>query len=76
VEIIATTHGLYVFQTRQYVGVSSCSATGRRKPELAAVRQGGAHENIGIGKKLMTFAEATAKQKGVKTISCLPRAAF
>jgi amino-acid N-acetyltransferase len=35
--------------------------------ELACLSVSGAHENMGIGQKLMLFAEDAAKQKGVKS---------
>ena len=44
--------------------------------ELACLSVSGAHENMGIGQKLMTFAEDAAKQKGVKSIFLLSTRAF
>lgn len=44
--------------------------------ELACLSVSGAHENVGIGQKLMTFAEEAAKQKGVKSIFLLSTRAF
>ena len=44
--------------------------------ELACLSVSGAHENLGIGQKLMTFAEEAAKQKGVKSIFLLSTRAF
>jgi amino-acid N-acetyltransferase len=44
--------------------------------ELACLSVSGAHENLGIGQKLMLFAEDAAKQKGVKSIFLLSTRAF
>ena len=44
--------------------------------ELACLSVSSAHENMGIGQKLMTFTEDAAKQKGVKSIFLLSTRAF
>jgi amino-acid N-acetyltransferase len=44
--------------------------------ELACLSVSGAHENLGIGQKLMLFAEDAAKQRGVKSIFLLSTRAF
>ncbi len=44
--------------------------------ELACLSVSGSHENMGIGQKLMLFAEDAAKQRGVKSIFLLSTRAF
>jgi len=44
--------------------------------ELACLSVSNAHENMGIGQKLMLFAEDAAKQRGVKSIFLLSTRAF
>jgi len=44
--------------------------------ELACLSVSSAHENMGIGQKLMLFAENAAKEKNVKTIFLLSTRAF
>jgi amino-acid N-acetyltransferase len=77
-EIIAALNDYYVFQIDG--NIVGCVAlhvqNGGEKAELACLSVSGAHENMGIGQKLMTFAEEAAKQKGVKTIYLLSTRAF
>ena len=44
--------------------------------ELACLSVSGAHENMGIGQKLMLFVEAAAREKNVKSIFLLSTRAF
>ncbi|MCE0483731.1 MAG: amino-acid N-acetyltransferase [Methylacidiphilales bacterium] len=46
------------------------------KAELACLSISASHENMGIGQKLMLFAEDAAKQRGIKTIFLLSTRAF
>jgi amino-acid N-acetyltransferase len=77
-DIISQLHDYYVFQIDG--NIVGCVALhiepGGDKAELACLSVSGAHENLGIGQKLMTFAEDAAKQKGVKTIFLLSTRAF
>ena len=78
VDIISQLHDYYVFQIDG--NIVGCVALhvqpGGETAELACLSVSGAHENIGIGQKLMTFAEEAAKQKGVKKIFLLSTRAF
>lgn len=49
---------------------------GGEKAELACLSVSGAHENMGIGQKLMLFAEKEAHERGIKTIFLLSTRAF
>ncbi len=49
---------------------------GGETAELACLSVSGAHENSGIGQKLMLFAEDAAKQRGIKKIFLLSTRAF
>jgi amino-acid N-acetyltransferase len=77
-DIISHLNDYYVFQIDG--NIVGCVAVhiqpDGEKAELACLSVSGAHENIGIGQKLMTFAEEAAKQKGVKTIFLLSTRAF
>ncbi len=77
-DIISHLHDYYVFQIDG--NIVGCVALhvqpGGETAELACLSVSGAHENMGIGQKLMTFAEEAAKQKGVKTIFLLSTRAF
>lgn len=77
-DIVSQLSDYYVFQIDG--NIVGCVALhvqpGGEKAELACLSVSGAHENIGIGQKLMTFAEEAAKQKGVKTIFLLSTRAF
>jgi amino-acid N-acetyltransferase len=77
-EIIAQLNDFYVFQIDG--NIVGCIAlhvqNGGDKAELACLSVSSAHENMGIGQKLMTFADEAAKQKGVKTIYLLSTRAF
>jgi amino-acid N-acetyltransferase len=77
-DIIAQLHDYYVFQIDN--NIVGCVALhvqpGGETAELACLSVSTAHENMGIGQKLMTFAEEAAKQKGVKSIFLLSTRAF
>ena len=77
-DIIAQLNDYYVFQIDG--NIVGCVAlhvqNGGEKAEIACLSVSGAHENMGIGQKLMTFAEEAAKQKGVKTLYLLSTRAF
>jgi amino-acid N-acetyltransferase len=49
---------------------------GGDRAELACLSVSGANENMGIGQKLMLFAENAARERGVKTIFLLSTRAF
>jgi amino-acid N-acetyltransferase len=78
VDIVSHLHDYYVFQIDN--NIVGCVALhiqpDGQTAELACLSVSGAHENIGIGQKLMLFAEDAAKQKGVKTIFLLSTRAF
>jgi amino-acid N-acetyltransferase len=78
VDILSQLHDYYVFQIDG--NIVGCVAVhiqpGGETAELACLSVSAAHENMGIGQKLMTFAEEAAKQKGVKTIFLLSTRAF
>ncbi len=77
-DIISQLHDYYVFQIDG--NIVGCVALhiqpDGETAELACLSVSGAHENMGIGQKLMTFAEEAAKQKGIKTIFLLSTRAF
>jgi amino-acid N-acetyltransferase len=68
----------YVFQIDgKVVGcVALHIQPGGELAELACLSVSGANENMGIGQKLMLFAEDAARQKGVKKIFLLSTRAF
>jgi amino-acid N-acetyltransferase len=78
VDILSQLHDYYVFQIDG--NIVGCVALhiqpDGETAELACLSVSGAHENLGIGQKLMTFAEDAAKQKGVKSIFLLSTRAF
>ncbi|MCE0521554.1 MAG: amino-acid N-acetyltransferase [Methylacidiphilales bacterium] len=78
VDILAQLHDYYVFQIDG--NIVGCVALhvqpGGETAELACLSVSSAHENMGIGQKLMTFAEEAARQKGVKSIFLLSTRAF
>src|SRR5476651_1954579 len=77
-DILSQLHDYYVFEIDS--NIVGCVALhiqpDDETAELACLGVSGAHENIGIGQKLMTFAEDAAKQKGVKSIFLLSTRAF
>jgi amino-acid N-acetyltransferase len=77
-DILSQLHDYYVFQIDG--NIVGCVALhiqpDDETAELACLSVSGAHENLGIGQKLMLFAEDAAKQKGVKTIFLLSTRAF
>ena len=77
-EILSHISDFYVFQIDG--NIVGCVALhiqpGGDKAELACLSVSNAHENIGIGQKLMLFAENAAREKGVKTIFLLSTRAF
>jgi amino-acid N-acetyltransferase len=77
-DILAQLHDYYVFQIDGTI--AGCVALhiqpGGEMAELACLSVSSANENMGIGQKLMLFAEDAAKQKGVKTIFLLSTRAF
>ena len=78
VDIISHLNDYYVFQIDN--NIVGCVALhvqpDGETAELACLSVSGAHENSGIGQKLMLFAEDAAKQKGVKSIFLLSTRAF
>jgi amino-acid N-acetyltransferase len=77
-DIISQLHDYYVFQIdNNIVGcVALHVSLDGTTAELACLSVSSAHENMGIGQKLMTFAEEAAKHKGVKSIFLLSTRAF
>jgi len=77
-DIISQLSDYYVFQIDG--NIVGCVALhvqpGGEMAELACLSVSGAHENIGIGLKLMLFAENAARERGVKTIFLLSTRAF
>jgi amino-acid N-acetyltransferase len=77
-DILSQLNDYYVFQIDG--NIVGCVALhvqpGGDTAELACLSVSGAHENMGIGQKLMTFADEAAKQKGVKSIFLLSTRAF
>jgi amino-acid N-acetyltransferase len=76
--ILAQIADYYVFQIDG--NIVGCVALhiqpGGEMAELACLSVSGANENMGIGQKLMLFAENAAREKGVKTIFLLSTRAF
>jgi amino-acid N-acetyltransferase len=77
-DILAQIGDYYVFETdRNIVGcVALHIQPGGEQAELACLSVNGANENMGIGQKLMLFAEGAAHEKGVKSIFLLSTRAF
>lgn len=77
-DILSHINDYYVFQIDG--NIVGCVALhvqpGGEMAELACLSVSGAHENLGIGQKLMLFAEDAAKQRGVKSIFLLSTRAF
>jgi amino-acid N-acetyltransferase len=77
-DILSQLSDYYVFQIDN--NIVGCVAlhvqADGESAELACLSVSGAHENMGIGQKLMTFAEEAAKKKGVKWIFLLSTRAF
>ena len=77
-DILSQLHDYYVFEIDG--NIVGCVALhvqpDGETAELACLGVSGAHENMGIGQKLMLFAEDAAKQKGVKSIFLLSTRAF
>jgi amino-acid N-acetyltransferase len=77
-DIVQHLSDYYVFQIDgKIVGcVALHLQPGGEVAELACLSVGGTHENMGIGQKLMLFAEDAARHKGVKKIFLLSTRAF
>ncbi len=77
-DILSQITDYYVFQIDG--NIVGCVALhvqpGGETAELACLSVSGAHENLGIGQKLMLFAENAARERGVKTIFLLSTRAF
>jgi amino-acid N-acetyltransferase len=77
-DILLQLHDYYVFQIDG--NIVGCVALhvepDGETAELACLSVSGAHENLGIGQKLMLFAEDAAKQEGVESIFLLSTRAF
>jgi amino-acid N-acetyltransferase len=77
-DILSQIHDYYVFQIDS--NIVGCVALhvqpGGETAELACLSVSSAHENMGIGHKLMLFAESAAREKGVKSIFLLSTRAF
>ncbi len=77
-DILAQLNDYYVFEIDG--NIVGCVAVhvepSGERAELACLSVSSAHENMGIGQKLMTFAEDAARQKAVKTIYLLSTRAF
>jgi amino-acid N-acetyltransferase len=77
-DIISHIGDYYVFQID--ANIVGCVALhvqpGGEMAELACLSVSSANENMGIGQKLMLFAENAAREKGVKTIFLLSTRAF
>src|SRR5271154_6104344 len=78
IDIVSLLHDYYVFEIDG--NIVGCVALhiqpDGETAELACLGVSSAHENMGIGQKLMLFAEDAAKQKGVKSIFLLSTRAF
>ena len=77
-DIVSHLWDYYVFQIDgNIVGcVALHMQPGGEMAELACLSVSSAHENMGIGQKLMLFVEDAAKARGVKTIFLLSTRAF
>ncbi len=77
-DIVSNLNDFYVFEIDN--NIVGCVAVhvqpDGETAELACLSVSGAHENMGIGQKLMLFAENAAKEKNVKTIFLLSTRAF
>jgi amino-acid N-acetyltransferase len=77
-DIVSHIGDYYVFQID--ANIVGCVALhvqpGGEMAELACLSVSSANENMGIGQKLMLFAENAAREKGVKTIFLLSTRAF
>ncbi len=77
-DIVSHIDDYYVFQIDG--NIVGCVALhvqpGGESAELACLSVSAAHENIGIGQKLMLFAEKEAHERGIKTIFLLSTRAF
>jgi amino-acid N-acetyltransferase len=77
-DIVSHINDYYVFQIDG--NIVGCVAlhvqNGGEMAELACLSVSGAHENLGIGQKLMLFAEDAARQRGVKRIYLLSTRTF
>ncbi len=77
-DIISALNDFYVFEIDN--NIVGCVALhvqpDGQTAELACLSVSSAHENMGIGQKLMLFAENAAKEKNVKTIFLLSTRAF
>ena len=77
-EILSHLSDYYVFEIDG--NIVGCIALhvqpGGETAELACLSVSGANENMGIGQKLMLFAENAAREKGVKTTFLLSTRAF
>jgi amino-acid N-acetyltransferase len=77
-DILSHISDYYVFQID--ANIVGCVALhiqpGGEMAELACLSVSSANENMGIGQKLMLFAENAAREKGVKTIFLLSTRAF
>ncbi len=77
-DIVTHLPDYYVFQIDG--NIVGCVALhvqpGGETAELACLSVSGAHENLGIGQKLMLFAEKEAHERGVKTVFLLSTRAF
>ncbi len=77
-DIVSQLSDYYVFQIDG--NIVGCVALhlqpGGETAELACLSVSSAHENVGIGQKLMLFAEDAARQRNVKSIFLLSTRAF
>ena len=77
-DISSQINDYYVFQIDG--NIVGCVALhvqpGGESAELACLSVSGAHENMGIGQKLMLFAENAARERGIKSIFLLSTRAF
>jgi len=77
-DIISLLNDFYVFEIDN--NIVGCVAVhvqpGGETAELACLSVSSAHENMGIGQKLMLFAENAAKERNVKTLFLLSTRAF
>jgi amino-acid N-acetyltransferase len=77
-DIISTLNDFYVFEIDN--NIVGCVALhvqpDGETAELACLSVSSGHENMGIGQKLMLFAENAAREKGIKNIFLLSTRAF